>query len=227
MKTVLNWSSGKDAALAYNLLLQENNYTVTHLLTTLASQPGRVMMHGIPEKMVDLQAERMGLPLKKVYLPTEPDGDYKENMRATLASLQAEGVTYSAFGDIFLEELKAYREQQLATIGMQAVFPLWKSDTRDLITQLEATGIEAKVVCVSEQHLGKEFLGRRVDSQFLTDLPADVDPCGENGEFHTYVYNAPYFSSAIHVQDREVRYTCYSNEGECGYGYYYLDIDAE
>lgn len=230
MKTVLNWSSGKDAALAYNMLLKQTQYQVTHLLTTISSEQDRIVMHGVRERLLDVQAERMGLPVKKIMLPASPDDAiYKRLMLDSLSTLKDEGVVASAFGDIFLEDLKNYREEQLATIGMQAVFPLWKKDTRSLIATLEDEGIEAMTVCVNENYLGKEFLGRKIDRRFLNDLPDDVDPCGENGEFHTFVYNASYFNAPIPIVQKEGVYKKYpSPDGDNKWdtGFYFLDIDV-
>jgi len=230
-KTVLNWSSGKDAALAYHLLLQNPAYKVTHLLTTLSEEYKRVFMHGIREELLDMQAERMGLPLTKVKLPASPDDEvYKSAMQNILTQLQNEGITTAAYGDIFLEDLKKYREQQLAKIGLNAIFPLWKKDTKELVSMVEATGIEAIIVCVNDKYLGKEFLGRKIDANFLNDLPENIDACGENGEYHSFVYNAPYFSSPINIKTGEIVYKKYapadSSDGGWDTGFYFLDVVA-
>lgn len=230
-KVVMNWSSGKDAALAYHTLLKEDEYQVTHLLTTLSEEHERVFMHGIREKLLDMQAERMGLPLIKVKLPASPDDSlYKQAMQKALWSLKNEGVSIAAYGDIFLEDLKAYREQQLAQVGITAVFPLWKKDTRELVRIVEQAGIDAVIVCVNEKYLGKEFLGRKINAAFLEDLPANVDPCGENGEFHTFVCNAPFFSMPIPIVTGEIVHKTYGPTGadDKGWdtGFYFLDVDA-
>lgn len=223
---VLNWSSGKDAALAYYYLQQDGRCQVTHLLTTVNAEQGRIVMHGVREQLLDAQAARIGMPLKKIYLPASPDDtSYGDAMQSALRELKATGVTASAFGDLFLEDLKTYREAQLATIGMKAVFPLWKKDTRAMVTELEQAGIEAMIVCVNGKFLDSSFLGRKVNSALLADLPANVDPCGENGEFHTFVYNAPYFSGAIPVLQGETVYREYG-DGELRSGFYFLDITA-
>lgn len=226
MKTVLNWSSGKDAALAYHLLLQDDRYEVTHLLTTINDEQDRVVMHGVREQLLDAQAEHMNIPIKKIKLPASPTDDvYKTAMSDALEQLKSDGLQASAFGDIFLEDLKEYRESQLKNAGFEPVFPLWKKDTRELVSMLDQTGIEAKVVCVNENFLGKEFLGRKVDASFLNDLPDNVDPCGEYGEFHTFVYNAPYFSVPIAVQTGEAVRKVYSNEaGNWNPGFWFIDL---
>lgn len=224
----MNWSSGKDAALAYHILSQDKQYNISHLLTTINAEHDRIFMHGIREELLDAQAARIGLPIKKVKLPPSPnDTLYKDAMKQTLEGLKAEGVTAAAYGDIFLEDLKIYREQQLASIGIQGVFPLWKKDTRELVQLVEQTGIEAVIVCVSEKYLGKEFLGRKIDSSFINELPSNVDPCGENGEFHSFVYNAPFFSSPIAIQQGETAYRSYASartSDKWDSGFFFLDI---
>jgi uncharacterized protein (TIGR00290 family) len=226
---VMNWSSGKDASLAYHLLRQNGDFEVTHLLTTLSEEHCRVFMHGVREALLDMQAERIGLPLIKVKLPASPDDNlYKNAMLETLEKLKSEGVSGAAYGDIFLEGLRAYRELQLAKMGLEAVFPLWKKDTRDLIGAIEQAGIEAIIVCVNEKYLGKEFLGRKIDAEFLGGLPANVDPCGENGEFHTFVYNAPFFSSPIPIVTGEIVHKTYASpeNREWDTGFYFMDVDV-
>jgi uncharacterized protein (TIGR00290 family) len=231
-KVVMNWSSGKDAALAYHSLLLQAEYRVTHLLTTLSAEYDRVFMHGVREQLLDMQAQRMGLPLVKMKLPASPDDDlYKNAMLQTLSGLKAEGVTMAAYGDIFLEDLKVYRERQLAQAGIEALFPLWKKDTRELVSSVEDAGIEAIIVCVNEKYLGKEFLGRTVNRGLLRDLPGNVDPCGENGEFHTFVCNAPFFSAPIPVVMGEMVHKTYSPSGadDKGWdtGFYFLDVNVK
>ncbi len=228
-KVVLNWSSGKDAAMAYWLLQQNKQYEVTQLLTTISAEHERIVMHGVREELLDAQAVRMGLPLSKIYLPAQPDDAlYKTNMLEALEGFKKKGIQAAAFGDIFLEDLKAYREQQLALAGMNAVFPLWGRDTISLVKEVEDAGIDAVIVCVNEKILGKEFLGRKVGRELLAALPANVDACGENGEFHTFVYNAPFFSAPVPIRDGEVVYKQYlsadSGDGQWDTGFYFLDL---
>jgi uncharacterized protein (TIGR00290 family) len=227
IKTVMNWSSGKDAALAYYYLLQEGKYEVTRLLTTISAEYKRVFMHGVMDELLHRQAEMMGLPVTTIPLPASPNDElYKAAMLQTFAEFRKEGIEASAFGDIFLEDLKTYREEQLKQVHMQAVFPLWKKDTRTLIDEIEAVGIEAVTVCISEKHLPKEFLGRKIGRQFLADLPEGVDPCGENGEFHSFVYNAPYFKEPVAIKTGAVVHKTYtpSNDGSWNSGFYFLDV---
>ena len=229
VKVVMNWSSGKDAALAYHMLLADERYKVSHLLTTLSSEHERVFMHGVREKLLDMQAERMQLPLLKVKLPASPDDTiYKNAMLQTMTDLKAQGVSAAAYGDIFLEDLKVYREQQLAQVGMAGIFPLWKKDTRELVRMVENAGIEAIIVCVNEKYLGKEYLGRKINADLLNSLPDNVDPCGENGEFHTFVSSAPFFSAPIPVVMGEIVHRTYKSNEDSKWdtGFYFLDVDA-
>jgi uncharacterized protein (TIGR00290 family) len=227
--TVMNWSSGKDAALAYYTLIQNNDYKITYLLTTLSDEYDRVFMHGIRSQLLDMQAAQMHLPVIKVKLPASPDDViYKQAMRQTLTGLKAQGVTAAAFGDIFLEDLKVYRQQQLAAVGIEAVFPLWKRDTKQLVCDVEDAGIKAMIVCVNDKYLGKEFLGREINRALLNDLPHNVDPCGENGEFHTFVYDAPFFKEPIPVATGDIvhkKYTPSANtDASWDTGFYFLDV---
>lgn len=227
---VMNWSSGKDAAMAYRLLSTGGRYKVRHLLTTMSEEHNRVFMHGVSEQLLDMQAQRVGLPLRKVKLPASPDdGIYKAAMQQVLGEMKGNGITAAAFGDIFLEDLRAYREAQLAQVGMDAVFPLWGKSTSDLVCMAEDAGIEAMIVCVNERCLGPEFLGRRIDRALLADLPAGVDPCGENGEYHTLVINAPFFSSPIPVAAGATVYKKYTSPDGAGWdtGFYFLEVNAD
>jgi uncharacterized protein (TIGR00290 family) len=230
-KVVMNWSSGKDAALAYHLLLQQNKFKVSHLLTTLSREHSRVFMHGVREILLDAQAARMNLPLVKVSLPSSPDDLlYKKAMTEILSGLKKDGVVAAAYGDIFLDDLRQYREDQLSQIGLQSLFPLWKMNTRELVRMVEDAGIEAIIVCVSEKHLGKEFLGQKINADLLSSLPANVDPCGENGEFHTFVYNAPFFSEPIPIATGEIVYKNYDavTSGQAwDTGFYFLDVNLK
>ena len=228
-RVVLNWSSGKDAALAYYLLSQQKDLCVEYLLTTLSEEHGRVFMHGIREKLLDMQAERMNLPLIKVKLPSSPDDQiYNEAMRKTFGELSEKGISLAAYGDIFLEDLRLYREKQLKEAGVKALFPLWKIDTRQLVQMVENSAIEAIIVCVNEKYLGKEFLGKKINADFLSCLPANVDPCGENGEFHTFVYNAPFFTEPVPIVMGEIVHKTYdTGDGKkWDTGFYFLDVSV-
>ncbi|RXG23823.1 Dph6-related ATP pyrophosphatase [Leeuwenhoekiella aequorea] len=193
-----NWSSGKDSTLALYEILKQQEYTITKLVTTLNSDVDRVSMHGLRETLLDLQAESLGLTLEKVFLSGNVSmAEYSKILGATTEALAAKGNTHSIFGDIFLEDLKAYREEQLDRVGIKAIFPLWKRNTLELIHSFIDQGFKAITVCVNAKHLDKSFVGRVIDKQFIKDLPAGVDPCGENGEFHTFVYDGPIFKTPI------------------------------
>lgn len=204
-KALLSWSSGKDSAWALRLLLQREDIQVVALLTTFNSAFDRVAMHGVRRSLVELQADRMNLPLWPVELPWPcPNASYEELMRAVCQRAAAEGVTAIAFGDLFLEDIRAYRERQLSGTGLEALFPLWKLPTRRLASQMMESGMKSVVTCVDPSKLEKSYAGRCFDSAFLDSLPAHVDPCGENGEFHTFVYDGPVFSEPIPIEVAEI-----------------------
>lgn len=200
-KSFFNWSGGKDSSLALYYALSGGKYSIEKLLTNVNSQHRRVSMHGVREKLLELQADALGIPLQKLILPDQPSmGEYEEQMLQTMRQLQEEKFTHSLFGDIFLEDLKAYREAQLAEVNMQAVFPLWKRNTANLIHEFIELGFKTIVVCVKSDLLDQSFAGRIIDNDFLKDLPDDVDPCGENGEFHTFVFDGPIFKRPVSYQ---------------------------
>ncbi|GAE65590.1 diphthine--ammonia ligase [Chryseobacterium indologenes] len=197
-QALFNWSSGKDSALALYKILQKNQYEVSTLLTSIHEEFQRVSMHGVHVSLLEKQAESLGIPLVKMELPKEPSmEEYQKIMSNTMAEIQALGVTHSIFGDIFLEDLRKYREQQLNAIGMQAVFPLWKKDTSILIREFLDLGFKTIVTCVNGSYLDKGFAGRIIDHDFIKDLPENVDPCGENGEFHTFTFDGPIFKTPV------------------------------
>lgn len=198
IKTYLNWSSGKDAALALYKLQQDNEYSVEKIVTTVNTEFNRISMHGIRTELLIKQAENIGLPLHQIKLHGEVSmEEYNKVMEMETNKLLDEGFTHSVFGDIFLEDLKQYREKQLGEIGVKAVFPLWKQNTKELLEEFIETGFKAIVVCVNTDKLDRSFCGRIIDKDFLNDLPEDVDPCGENGEFHTFVFDGPIFKKPI------------------------------
>lgn len=193
-----NWSGGKDSALALYHALHNKSYSVDKLLTNVNGQNRRVSMHGVREILLEQQAFSIGIPLQKLVLPDEPSmSEYEAHMIQTMKQLQNEKFTHSIFGDIFLEDLKVYRETQLAKVNMTAEFPLWKRDTRELIHEFLDLGFKTIVVCVKAGLLDANFAGRVIDKDFIKDLPPGVDPCGENGEFHTYVFDGPIFNKPI------------------------------
>lgn len=194
----INWSGGKDASFSLYRMLQDPRYRVRALFTTVSEPFLRVSMHGVREQLLHSQVERVGIPLQKAYLPEQADLEtYDRIMEARLEILREEGMTGAVFGDIFLEDLRRYRERQLDKAGFRALFPLWKENTRDLAEAFIVAGFRAVVCCVDGSLLGIDFAGRDFDLDFLRCLPPGVDPCGENGEFHTFVYDGPIFSSSV------------------------------
>ncbi len=193
-----NWSSGKDSAMALYKLLSGSDYRVDTLLTTINSDLGRVSMHGLREALLDQQVASIGLPIRKVGLPESVSmTEYTEIMEESSKNQVRQGIMHAGFGDIFLEDLRAYRESALQKIAVKAVFPLWKRDTRELMEEFFTLGFKAVTVSVNAELLGKDFVGREVDRAFIDALPPGVDPCGENGEFHTFVYDGPIFKYPI------------------------------
>ena len=211
-KAWLNWSSGKDSALALYYVRQENEYRVEKLFTTLSESNGRVSMHGLRKELLLEQVQNTGLPLQIADISTDTSLDtYNQLMEKECVKLKKEGYTHSIFGDIFLEDLREYREKQLENIGIQCVFPLWKKDTAELIREFIELGFKAIVVCTNSRYLEDDFCGRLIDNQFLQDLPANVDPCGENGEFHTFVFDGPIFKNPVNFKVGEKQIKTYES----------------
>ena len=199
------WSGGKDSAMALHALRQQSNVRITGLLTTVTETYDRISMHGVRRSLLVRQAESLGLPLHEVKIPPQcVNPVYEAQMRDALLQEKRNGVGHVAFGDIFLQDLREYRERNLAQVEMTAIFPIWKRDTRELARDFCANGFRAIAVCIDSKKLGREFAGRELDEAFFRDLPVGVDPCGENGEFHTFVYDGPVFSAAIAVERGEV-----------------------
>lgn len=179
-------------------LRKKADYEVLALITTITSDYKRVSMHGTREELLDRQAASIGLPLDKVYMTAKADNaEYEQAMEAMLLKYQAKGVTHVALGDIFLEDLRKYREEKLALVGMQGLFPVWKRDTKEMAQTFIDLGFRTIIACVDTQVLDGSFAGREYDASFLADLPEGVDPCGENGEFHSFCYDGPIFSEPV------------------------------
>lgn len=206
-KAFVSWSSGKDAAWSLHQARVRGLADIVGILTTINREFDRVAMHGVRAELVDRQAQALGLPCMKVPLPWPcSNAEYETRMAAATAQLRAQGVTHVVFGDLFLEDIRAYREEKMALAGMTPLFPLWFQDTRQLAAEMLAGGLEAHIACLDPRKLDPSFAGRRFDASLLAGLPASVDPCGENGEFHTAVTAGPMFSSPIHVRPGEVVY---------------------
>jgi len=197
-KIIFCWSGGKDSALALNRILQDDRYEVTTLLTTCNDHFQRVSMHGVRVALLEQQAAATGLPLEKVLVSQRGSNkEYEQKMAACLLAHKARGVTACAFGDIFLEDLRLWREANLAKLNLRGIFPLWKIDTRELIREFFALGFGTVTCCVNDAYLGKEAVGRVIDPAFIASLPAAVDPCGENGEFHSFAFAGPVFRQPV------------------------------
>ncbi|MBV8897379.1 MAG: adenine nucleotide alpha hydrolase [Acidobacteriaceae bacterium] len=205
MRVVLSWSSGKDSAWALHLLRQMPEVELVSLITTFNQSADRVAMHAVRRSLVMAQAEQVGLPLWPVELPWPcSNQDYECLMRGVCEQAVSAGATHIAFGDLYLEDVRAYRLKQLQQTGLAPLFPLWKLPTAELALEMVRSGVRAKVTCVDPKQLDPQFAGRDFDATLLTDLPGQVDPCGENGEFHTFVYDAPQFRNAIPIRSGEV-----------------------
>jgi uncharacterized protein (TIGR00290 family) len=200
-KAWLSWSSGKDSAWSLEVIRRQGDFDVQALLTTVNAEFRRVAMHAVRESLLQAQAESTGLPLVTVPIPYPcPNEAYEQAMAAAMQRARAEGVTHMIFGDLFLEDIRRYREEKLAGTGITPVFPIWGLDTRRLAGEMVEAGLRALLTCVDPKKLDASFAGRLFDAGLLADLPADVDPCGENGEFHTFAFEGPMFRAPIAVE---------------------------
>ncbi|WP_456273018.1 Dph6-related ATP pyrophosphatase [Bacillus sp. AK031] len=205
----LSWSGGRDSMLMLNRLHSSPDWKPAGLLTTLADEEKRVMMHDIPLSLLKKQAEALGLPLFPVMMKAGASNEeYENSMKAALKSLEAQGISTVAFGDIFLEDIRAFREEQMKKSALTSVFPLWGASTNELSREFIEKGYKAVLVCVDGSQLDPSFLGREYNEDLLRDLPSGVDPCGENGEFHTFVYDGPLFARKVEfeVEDTTQKY---------------------
>lgn len=199
-KTVMCWSGGKDSAFALWRVQQDPAYEVIGLLTTLTEGYGRVSMHGVREDLLRAQANALGLPLYRVWIPQAcVNPVYEAAMGRAVDEIRADGAEAVAFGDLFLEDVRAYRERQMAGSGITPIFPIWGEDTADLAQEVIRTGFRATIVCVDPTQVPAELASREYDQSLLADLPASADPCGERGEFHTFVWDAPNYGAPIVV----------------------------
>lgn len=200
-KTLLSWSGGKDSAWALYLLRQNPAYDVAALLTTVNERFGRVAIHGFREELLDRQATSVGLPVWKIPLPYPcSNADYESRMQAVCVRAVQEDFEAVAFGDLFLEDIRAYRIEHLSGTGLEPVFPVWGIPTNQLAREMVAAGLRARITCLDPRHLSASFCGRVFDADLLADLPPLVDPCGERGEFHSFAYAGPMFSQSIPVE---------------------------
>ncbi|MDY0779928.1 diphthine--ammonia ligase [Tenacibaculum sp. IB213877] len=214
-KAYFNWSSGKDSALALYKILQEKEYKVEKLITNINKDFHRVSMHGLHESLLVTQAESIGIPLEKIEFPANVTMDlYNKKMKEKTSELKENGLVNGVFGDIFLEDLRNYRDTKLQEVGINGVYPLWKQDTKLLMQEFLRLGFKAITVCVNAKKLGKEFVGRIIDEDFLNELPENVDICGENGEFHTFCYDGPIFKNPINFKIGDIVLKSYTLHDE-------------
>jgi len=224
-KAFVNWSGGKDCTMALHKILEGKKFKVEFLFTTISKEFQRVSMHGVKKELITRQALALGIHSRKLYLPEKPDMKvYEEFMEHEMNLMKERGINYSVFGDIFLEDLKKYREEKLEKQGIKALFPVWGYDTTELLKEFVDLGYKAIIVSIDKQKLGDEFLGRVLDKELLNDLPAGVDPCGENGEFHTFVYSGPVFMEGIKIKQGEKVIKNYIHDGK-SFEYGFLDLN--
>jgi uncharacterized protein (TIGR00290 family) len=195
---LMSWSGGKDSAMALSEILKSANYRIAAVLTTVTEGYDRISMHGVRRSILRLQVECIGIPIEEVFISNNSSNEeYETNMRKALTMYRNIGVTSVVFGDIFLEDLRKYRVDKLALLNMKCIFPLWKRDTKELAHSFIKAGFKAVTTCVDTKVLGRKFVGREIDEAFLSELPPNVDPCGENGEYHSFVYDGPIFKKRV------------------------------
>jgi uncharacterized protein (TIGR00290 family) len=205
-KVILSWSGGKDSAMALHALLESRRYEVVSLLTTVSEQYKRISHHGVRVELLQQQASALGIPLNNLYLPGANCSfeDYEAIMSKAMLEYKNKDILTVAFGDVFLQDLRQYRQCNLAKVGMKAIFPNWHTDTTELFKKFVGLGFKAYLTCVDSEKLGRKFAGRSIEMDLISDLPGGVDPCGENGEFHSYVYDGPIFQRPVAVTVGEV-----------------------
>lgn len=205
-KAVFFWSGGKDSALCLYKVLQEKQYEVVALLTTVNSIYSRISMHGVREELLERQAEAIGIPLAKMYVSESTNSEYEQKMSEVLQRFGEQDVSHVIYGDIFLEDLRRYRDENLEKLGMTGVYPLWKKNTKELMDEFLSLGFRTITCCVNDACLGEDRAGAIVDADFIRTLPPVVDPCGENGEFHTFCFDGPLFSYPVPFEKGEKIY---------------------
>src|SRR3989338_5081998 len=204
-KALLSWSSGKDSAWSLHVLRTRREVEVAGLLTTVNEVHSRVAMHAVRVELLEAQAQAVGLPLWKIPIPSPcSNAEYEAAMLAAVERAKREGIGSVAFGDLFLEDIRSYREERLKETGVAPIFPIWAMPTRELAYEMVKSGLRARVTCVDPKQLPESFAGREFDARFLADLPSDVDPCGERGEFHTFAYDGPMFERPVPVKSGEI-----------------------
>jgi len=203
INTICCWSGGKDSSMALHQILQDDRYDVKYLLSTFNANHRRLSMHGIRETLIAKQADAIGLPLVKVYVDDNTNTTYEQKMLDAFCEAKSQGVEAVIFGDIFLEDLKLYRDKMLQQAGLKGIYPLWRQDTNTLLKRFIALRFRSKICCINTQHMPEAFAGADIDKSFADNLPADVDACGENGEYHSYCYAGPIFQEPISIETGE------------------------
>lgn len=206
IKAIFCWSGGKDSSYALYKVLQEGIYDIKYLLSTFNGNHNRLSMHGVRTELIEAQAESISIPLLKAYVYEASNEEYERQMEKILLKVKSEGINTVLYGDIFLEDLREYREGKMASLAMQCVFPIWKTDTRWMLNDFIDKGFKTIVCCVNDGYLAAEWCGRMINESFAEQLPVGVDPCGENGEFHTFCFAGPLFKKPIPVTIGEKTY---------------------
>lgn len=228
MKAYMNWSGGKDSSLALYKILIEQKLDVSHLFTSINQTYDRISMHGVRRSMLEQQASSIGIPLATLELSEQPSmEEYETKMQGAVNHFKSQGIDHTIFGDIFLEDLKAYREEKLAPLAITPHFPLWKIPSADIMNTFFGLGFKAIVVCVNGNHLDSSFCGRELDTDFIRDLPQGVDVCGEHGEYHSFVYDGPIFHTPISFTKGELTHRHYktpASSNDEDKGFYFCDV---
>ena len=199
-QVIVSWSGGKDSCMALYEIRKNSAYDVAGLLTTITRDYDRISIHGVRRTLLERQAESLGIPLREVYISRAASNhEYESRMEEALLDYRGQGIDTVVFGDLFLQDIKEYRDRLLAGLSMQAIYPIWNKDTSRLIREFIESGFKAVVTCVDPKALDGSFAGRTIDEQFLNDLPASVDACGENGEFHSFVFDGPIFREPVNL----------------------------
>lgn len=224
---VFCWSGGKDSAYALYRLLQNESYEVRYLLSTFNAAYKRLSMHGVRESLIETQAKNIGIPLIKVFTTNGSNKEYEDKMLRALTLLKKEGINTIAFGDIFLQDLRAYREAQNKKADMQSIFPLWEMDTKEIIQDFFNQGFKTITCCIHTGSLQKKFCGKIIDEDFIAALPPAVDACGENGEYHSFCFDGPLFKTAVPFKKGVLKYSALAmkeNDENATAGFWYCDL---
>ncbi len=229
----MSWSGGKDSSYALHKILQEGIFEIKYLLSTFNGNYKRLSMHGVRESLIEEQARQIGIPLLKVYVYEASNEEYEKQMGAALAKAREEGIQHMIFGDIFLEDLRQYRELKMKAVNMFCIFPIWKIDTTLLIKDFVTKGFRTITCCINDAYLSEEWVGREIDESFINELPPNVDPCGENGEYHSFCFDGPFFEKPLDIKTGIVTYKALElnltsgGEGEqpVTKGFWYCDLE--